>query len=117
MKRDILSAKQGEPLRDADPDEPAAPATLYGRWRQPLLRLFQRRTGKRAQAEDAAQDVFVRLALLGKLRVPDEEESFLRTAVYGGPMESRCWRGRDTGPRTVPMEALSEETASLQAQE
>lgn len=114
MKRDLLSATQSEPLRDA---EPAALAAVHHRWRQPLLRLFQRRAGKRAQAEDAAQDVFVRLALLGKLHVPDEEESSLRTTARGMVMEPRCGSGWAAGPQTVPMEAVSEETASPQAQE
>lgn len=114
MKRDLLSATQSEPLRDA---EPAALVAVHDRWRQPLLRLFQRRRGKRVQAEDAAQDVFVRLALLGKLHVPDEEESSLRTMARGAAREPLCWSGRAAGPRTVPMDAVSEETASLQTQE
>lgn len=72
----------GDPASRTSPSRQAWFNHLSQTYRVPLTRFFQRRAGSRAEAEDLAQDVFVRL-----LRRMDEEpindpEAFLfRTAV------------------------------------
>lgn len=109
MKLDPFSAPRGE-------SEPASLSALYERWRKPLLRLFQGRTGNRQQAEDATQEVFVRLAVSGKKLAPEEEKPYLSTAARS--VSTDGWRrsGRGMGPEIVSMETVAEEVAS-QAQE
>lgn len=114
MKHDPLSAAQSEPTCDI---EPASLAKLYQRWRQPLRRLFQGRTGSREEAEDATQEVFVRLAVSGKSLAPEEEKPYL--SVTARSVSTDGWRknGRGVGPELVSMESGTEELESLRADE
>lgn len=62
MRRDLLS-------REEVPQPPDAPAghlaSLYVRWRVPVMRMLRRHFGTTAEVEDAAQEVFVRVAATG----------------------------------------------------
>lgn len=114
MKPDRASTAQGAPIRDA---RAASLGSLYERWRQPLLRLFKGRTGNLHQAQDATQDVFVRLSVSGKTLAPEEEKPYLSTTARS--VSTDHWRsnGAGAGPQIVSMESASEELAALQADE
>lgn len=104
-----------------DPDDPAGAesqlASLYARWRKPLVRLFRGRLGQHDKAEDAAQDVFVRMAVARKSLAPDEEAPYLRTTARSVALDA--WRrdGRGEGPELVSMETAGPELAALPADE
>lgn len=84
--------------------------SLYERWRAPLLRLLQRRTGNRDLAEDATQDVFVRLAASGRALTPAEEAPYLATSARNAATDH--WRRNDDA-ELVSMEAASQELQAL----
>lgn len=84
--------------------------SLYERWRAPLLRLLQRRTGNRDLAEDATQDVFVRLAASGRALTPAEEAPYLATSARNAATDQ--WRRRD-GAELVSLEAAGQELQTL----
>lgn len=88
-------------LTDPSANDAAAPgsphsqlARLYARWRQPLLRLLRGRLRNPALAEDAAQDVFVRLASARKCLSTEEEQPYLRTVASSVVMDA--WRSPGT---------------------
>jgi RNA polymerase sigma-70 factor (ECF subfamily) len=85
-------------------------SSLYERWRQPLLRLFHRRSGSREQAEDATQEVFVRLAASGKSLAPEEEGPYLSTTARNVATDQ--WR-RSAGSELVSMETAAQEVDAL----
>lgn len=84
--------------------------SLYQRWRAPLLRLLQRRTGNRALAEDATQDVFVRLAASGRALTPAEEAPYLATAARNAATDH--WR-RSADAELLSMAAAAQECQAL----
>lgn len=84
-------------------------ASLYARWRVPLLRLLQRRTGSRDLAEDATHDVFVRLAASGRALAPAEEAPYLATSARNAATDQ--WRRADA--EVVSMEAAAQELRAL----
>lgn len=84
--------------------------SLYQRWRKPLLRLLQRRTGSAQAAEDATQDVFVRLAASGKALAPEEEAPYLSTTARN--VATDLWRRSDDA-ELVSIEAAAEEVGAL----
>lgn len=84
--------------------------SLYERWRTPLLRLFQRKTGSRALAEEATQEVFVRLAASGKELAPEEEGPYLSTSVRNAATDH--WRRADDA-EVVSMECAAGELETL----
>jgi RNA polymerase sigma-70 factor (ECF subfamily) len=118
MKRDSQSTTQGAPPRPQPPDSGAETLTsLYQRWRAPLVRLFQGRSHNRAQAEDAAQDVFVRMAVSGKRLAPEEEKPYLSTVARS--VATDAWRKnvRGTDAETVSMDCACGDLESIQADE
>ncbi|GLS14327.1 MULTISPECIES: RNA polymerase sigma factor [Hydrogenophaga] len=56
-------------------------ASLYARWHAPVMRMLRRYFGSPAEVEDAAQEVFVRMAAAGKALAPDEEQPYLRQTL------------------------------------
>jgi len=90
---------------------------LYLRWRQPLLRLFLRRLGNREQAEDAAQDVFLRMAVSGRALPPEEEQPYLRVVARSVSTDGWRRRGREADAAVVSVDAADEERAALHAGE
>lgn len=116
MKLDPQSFAQSAQTRAAKPacnDEPLT--SLYRRWRNPLVRLFQGRSRDRAHAEDATQDLFVRMAISGKILGPEEEKPYLSTVARSVATDNWRKSGRDCAFETVSMEAASEELESLRA--
>lgn len=112
MKLDPRSAAQN--AQAPQPPGHEEPLTsLYRRWRNPLVRLFQGRSRDRAQAEDAAQDVFVRMAVAGKTLAPEEEKPYLSTVARSVATDDWRKSGREAALDTVSMETTSEELASL----
>lgn len=84
--------------------------SLYERWRAPLLRLLQRKTGSRDLAEDATQEVFVRLAASGRQLTPEEEGPYLSTSARNAATDH--WRRADDA-QLVSMESAAEELESV----
>ncbi|WP_373925184.1 RNA polymerase sigma factor [Duganella sp. sic0402] len=84
--------------------------SLYQRWRLPLLRLLQRRTGNRDLAEDATHDVFVRLAASGRALAPAEEAPYLATSARNAATDQ--WRRSDDAD-VVSMDAVAQELNGL----
>lgn len=116
MKRDPRSAVRSDPAQAAGHPSDEEPLTsLYQRWRNPLVRLFQRRSHSREQSEEAAQDVFIRLAVSGKSLAPEEEKPYLSTVARSVATDG--WRrgGRDGALEIVSLEAAVEELESLPA--
>jgi RNA polymerase sigma-70 factor (ECF subfamily) len=111
VKCDPQSPAQGEPpQRGTD-----SLTSLYQRWRHPLVRLFQRRSHSREQSEEAAQDVFVRIAVSGRSLAPEEEKPYLSTVARSVATDDWRKNGRDCALETVSMEAAGEELESLPA--
>ncbi|MGJ7526059.1 RNA polymerase sigma factor [Variovorax sp. GB1P17] len=90
-------------------------ASLYARWRKPLVRLFRGRLGNHEKAEEAAQDVFVRMAVAGKSLAPEEEEPYLRTTARSVSLDEWRRNGRSAAPEVVSMETAANELAALPA--
>lgn len=100
-----------------DATDPASPhsqlARLYARWRQPLLRLLRGRLRNPALAEDATQDVFVRLASARKCLSADEEQPYLRTVASSVVLDAWRRQGRGQGPVLVALDAPAEHGLAL----
>jgi len=62
-------------------EEQSLLARTYARWRLPLQRMLGRHLRNREDAEDAAQDVFMRYAASGKALPAAEQEPYLRTVA------------------------------------
>jgi len=56
-------------------------ASLYTRWHGPVIRMLRRYFGSPAEVEDAAQEVFVRMAVARKALAPEEEQPYLRQTL------------------------------------
>jgi RNA polymerase sigma-70 factor (ECF subfamily) len=78
VKRDLLAMDDGQL------------SSLYERWRLPVARMLRRYFGSPAEAEDAAQEVFVRLAAAGKAIPLAEEQPYLRRAARNVAIDG--WR-------------------------
>lgn len=63
---------------------------LYERWRLPVARMLRRYLGSPAEVDDAAQEVFVRLAAAGKSIPLAEEQPYLRRAARNVAIDG--WR-------------------------
>lgn len=94
---------------------PSALATLYARWRQPLVRLLQGRLGSRAQAEDTAQQVFAQMAASGRLPEEGKEQAYLSRAASNLAVDQ--WRrlGAEQAIDMVPAEDCGDELQALPA--
>lgn len=94
---------------------PSALATLYARWRQPLVRLLQGRLGSRAQAEDTAQQVFAQMAASGHLPEEGKEQAYLSRAASNLAVDQ--WRrlGAEQAIDMVPAEDCGDELQALPA--
>lgn len=114
MKRDPVSAVQGEPL-----PEPRAPeaslVSLYTRWRTPVMRMLRRHFRTPAGVEDAAQEVFARVAGTGRTLAPEQEQPYLRQTVRS--VAARDWeKGPEVhGLQHVPCDDCQEELLALSA--
>jgi len=78
MKRDLLTLDDGQL------------SGLYERWRLPVARMLRRYFGSPAEVEDAAQEVFLRLAAAGKSIPLAEEQPYLRRAARNVAIDG--WR-------------------------
>ena len=88
-------------------------ASLYRRWRGPLVRLFRGRMGQRERAEDAVQEVFLRLAVSGRALAREEEAPYLSTTARSVAIDH--WRRQGRGPTLEPLEAADTTAADAQA--
>lgn len=111
MRRDPLPSAEND--HEAEVDAGGQLSSLYARWRKPLLRLFQGRLGNYARAEEATQDVFVRIAIAGKTLAAAEEEPYLRTTARSVSADEWRSNGRGSGPDVVSMEEVTEELTAL----
>ncbi|WP_313330765.1 sigma-70 family RNA polymerase sigma factor [Comamonas sp.] len=86
MRPDLL------PHGEAGAPEPAGGhlASLYRRWRTPVMRMLRRHFGNAADVEDATQEVFARVAATGKVLQPDEEQPYLRKTLQS--VAARDWQ-------------------------
>jgi len=114
MKLDPQSVAQSAQTQAAKPAcDDASLTSLYRRWRNPLVRLFQGRSRDREQAEDATQDLFVRMAVSGKTLGPEEERPYLSTVARSVATDNWRKSGRDCSFEAVSMETACEELESL----
>lgn len=65
-------------------------ASLYTRWRQPLARMLRRYFDTPEAVEDAAQEVFARIASAGKVLPAGQERPYLHQAARS--MAGDAWR-------------------------
>lgn len=88
-------------------------ASLYVRWRIPVMRMLRRHFGSTAEIEDAAQEVFVRVAATGRVLRPEEEQPYLRQTLRS--VAARDWH---QGAAAQGLQAMSydECEAELQAE-
>lgn len=115
MKRDPVSMAHGEAL--PEPQAHEAPLTsLYTRWRAPVMRMLRRHFRTAAGVEDAAQEVFVRVAATGRNLEPDQEQPYLRQTVRS--VAARDWqKGPEVhGLQSVPYDDCHEELLAIPAQ-
>lgn len=115
MKRDPVPLVQGE----ARPGPQAGEApliSLYTRWRTPVMRMLRRYFGSTAAVEDAAQEVFVRMAATGRNLEPDQEQPYLRQTVRS--VAARDWQKSPQmhGLQGVAYDDCHEELLSLSAE-
>lgn len=111
MQRDLHS-------KDSALVEPAdAPgghlASLYLRWRIPVMRMLRRHFGTTAEVEDAAQEVFVRVAATGKVLRPEEEQPYLRQTLRS--VAARDWHksAQSQGLHAVAYEDCEDELRAV----
>jgi RNA polymerase sigma-70 factor, ECF subfamily len=91
-------AQEAELVRRAAIGDPTAYDALVERYQGPLLTFAYRYLGDRQEAEDAAQDAFVRVYLsLGRLRQPERFASYLFTAAL-----NTCRRRARPRPSAAP---------------
>ncbi len=113
MRHDLLSQKGA-------PEPPDAPgghlASLYARWRVPVMRMLRRHFGTTAEVEDAAQEVFVRVAATGKVLRPEEEQPYLRQTLRS--VAARDWHksARSHGLQAVSYDECQEELHAAAAE-
>lgn len=115
MQRDLHS-KDGALVEPAD--APAGHlASLYLRWRIPVMRMLRRHFGTSAEIEDAAQEVFVRVAATGKVLRPEEEQPYLRQTLRS--VAARSWHksAQAQGLQEVSYDECHEELHALGAQD
>lgn len=110
MRRDLLSKEAAEL-----PDAPGGHlASLYTRWRVPVMRMLRRHFGTTAEVEDAAQEVFVRVAATGKVLRPEEEQPYLRQTLRS--VAARDWHksAQSHGLQTVSYDECADELHAAQ---
>ncbi|HVR49491.1 MAG TPA: sigma-70 family RNA polymerase sigma factor [Pseudorhodoferax sp.] len=96
------------------PDPAAAPrslAGLYARWRAPLARLLRRRLGRNALAEEATQDVFLRMLVARKQLQEDEERPYLYRVARSVSTDDWRRQGGHEALVTVPQVPGAEDWA------
>jgi RNA polymerase sigma-70 factor (ECF subfamily) len=79
--------------------------SLYSRWRVPVMRMLRRYFGSPAEIEDAAQEVFVRMAAVGKALAPHEEQPYLRQTLRS--VAAQAWH-KGPGAHGVQLVAFAE---------
>lgn len=90
-------------------------ASLYTRWRLPVQRMLRRYFGSPAEVEDAAQEVFVRMAANGRHLSAEEEQPYLRQTLRS--VASHVWN-KSAGAKNVQLvsfEACGDELHSVAA--
>ncbi len=113
MRRDLLSREGGAQLPEAAGGHLAS---LYARWRVPVMRMLRRHFGTTAEVEDAAQEVFVRVAATGKVLRPEEEQPYLRQTLRS--VAARSWHksAQAQGLQAVSYDECHAELHALAAQ-
>jgi RNA polymerase sigma-70 factor (ECF subfamily) len=102
--------REGELVRRAAQGDQEAFSRLVGRYQRPVVTFAYRYLGNQEEAEDAAQDAFVRLYFsLPRLRDPDKLASYLFTTAL-----NVCRKRRRPSPEPVP--AASEVAESPEEQ-
>lgn len=115
MKRDPVSAARGEPIPGRQ--TPEAPlVALYTRWRTPVMRMLRRHFRTTAAVEDAAQEVFARVAATGRNLEPGQEQPYLRQTVRS--VAARDWeKGPEAqGLQSVPYDDCQQELLAISAE-
>lgn len=92
MKREPATMPPADGMAADWSPVPAGLASLYRRWRLPLVRLLQGRLGSRADAEDLAQQVFVRMAATGRMPLAGKEQAYLARSATHADIDA--WRRR-----------------------
>lgn len=114
MKRDPISGPQDDAMPAQQAETPLV--SLYARWRTPVMRMLRRHFGSAAEVEDAAQEVFVRVAATGRVLEPDQEQPYLRQTVRS--VAARDWqKGPEVhGLQNVPYDDCHEELHGVLAE-
>ncbi|MFA9285908.1 RNA polymerase sigma factor [Comamonas sp. SY3] len=109
MRPDLL------PHGEAGAPEPAGGhlASLYQRWRTPVMRMLRRHFGNAADVEDATQEVFARVAATGKVLQPDEEQPYLRKTLQS--VAARDWQ-QSAQARGLELVSGDEHPQAMEAQ-
>ncbi|WP_245587345.1 RNA polymerase sigma factor [Comamonas composti] len=115
MKRNPVSVVRSEALPDSQASE--TPLTsLYMRWRMPVMRMLRRYFRTTASVEDAAQEVFVRMAATGRVLEPGQEQPYLRQTVRS--VAARDWQKSPEmhGLQSVSYDECREELLAISAE-
>lgn len=91
-------------------DPPGDLAAAFAHWRPKLLRALFRRLGNRDDAEDLAQESFVRLAAAGKTLPLDEQGPYLQRIARN--LSYDLWRN---GPARQQVELVPFDDCEMQA--
>lgn len=116
VKRDPLSAAQGELPPAIQQPEEAPLVSLYERWRTPVMRLLRRHFASSASVEDGMQEVFARVAATRRVLAPEEEQPYLRQTVRS--VAARDWqKGPEVhGLQNLPYDECQEELLAVSAE-
>ncbi len=110
MKRDPASLPAAVVGVEGWPRRGSGLASLYRRWRAPLVRLLHGRSGSQADAEDTAQQVFAQMAASGRLPEPGRELAYLNRCARHLQIDS--WRQRG-GERALNLVSTDEGADAL----
>jgi RNA polymerase sigma-70 factor (ECF subfamily) len=110
MTRDSLP-KAGRAAQDGGIEQQLA--DMYGRWRRPLMHMLRRFHGTPAEAEEAAQEVFARMASAGKAVTRDEEQPYLGQAARHIAIDHWRKSAARGGIELVPLDTALHDPAAL----
>lgn len=88
-------------------------ASLYQRWRQPLVGMLQGRTGSRAEAEDTAQQVFTQMVASGQLPEGGKERAYLSRVATHVRIDEWRRAGGDRALALVPQDSCADGLSAL----
>ncbi|WP_162846516.1 RNA polymerase sigma factor [Corticibacter populi] len=91
-------------------------AKLYRRFSQPLIHALQGKEGGRAKAEDAVQNVFMRMIASGSLPQTGKEYAYLMRAASNQRIDRFRQEARESESVPLSVDALAEEDRAGMAQ-